>query len=113
MPRALEYLERLTQIRDRFPPSQMALPLLAMVQFNLGESDAADESLSASDEAIQQWLTTVEEEGLDQLPVPWSDFLESWILFCEAHTLIRGEPPPLDPRFELLEERALATLHGS
>ncbi len=89
----------------------IGLPLLAIAYHHSGQLDKANESLRRSKELLDNSI----DESIEQLngapPMKWFAWLELVIHYREAYQLIHGELPPVDPRFQLRRQKALAVLN--
>ncbi len=107
-----ERLNPLLHSDSPFPWTRFALPVQAMAYHSLGQTAAAKTTLQAAEDALDEWCSTLQDQGLEQLPLPWFDFLECLLLYREAHELIQGQLPPEEERLTQLEQHALATLRN-
>jgi hypothetical protein len=109
---ALVHLQRVIAADQKFPPSKLALPVLAMARHELGQSEEALADLSEAGATIDRWIADAAKGSSEPFSLPWFDLVESLVLYREAHRLIRGTPPPEDDRLSRMEQSALARLRG-
>jgi hypothetical protein len=108
--RARRYDEATNQLRESldmpWPARGIAFPVLAMAYHRSGKADQAQESLAASEQAINDWTESMSQGAVGHMPIPWFDWIECLVLYREAKILITGFAPPDDPRLRTIEQRA-------
>ncbi|EAQ78552.1 serine/threonine-protein kinase [Blastopirellula marina DSM 3645] len=110
--RAIELLQEFADAEHDHPLSDLASPVLALAQHELGDRDAALEALEKSQQIIDRWLDNRVVDSTESGTIPWFDFLEMNILHREAFQKIYDRPLAQDRRFELIESHARALLMG-
>ncbi len=109
---AIDRLERAERSQPFWPASRITSPALAMAYHQAGRGDDANRALSEATQALNEWTTTLTENGLAYLSIPWFDYIEFLVLYDEAHRRIKGTPPPVDERLQQFEQQALEALHA-
>jgi serine/threonine protein kinase len=90
--------------------SPVNYPPLAIAYAKLGRNDEAATALASADKVLDRWINDLLQSPPGTFPNIWFDWLEFLCLYREAHIVIRGTPPPEDPRNIQIESRALAAL---
>lgn len=82
-----------------------------MAYHHLGQRKNAEESLEKAGGIIDRGLDVLARGPAGTLPLSWwEDWLESYLLYREAKTLIDGSPPAEDPRWHMARVLAFAAL---
>jgi serine/threonine protein kinase/Flp pilus assembly protein TadD len=84
--------------------------LLAMIQHQLGQAEAARQSLAQAEAALDGWIVSLMNGQLGELPDEWWPILVGPHFVAEAKALIQGSRPPEDPRWWAIRGRSLAVL---
>jgi tetratricopeptide (TPR) repeat protein len=83
---------------------------LAMALNRLGQAEDAVLELTKEERAIDEILELMHEGGVGAMPLEWHKWLDSFVLYREAKTLIAGSPPQDDPRLSSLYNRSLVAI---
>jgi eukaryotic-like serine/threonine-protein kinase len=105
-------------------PRHLAWPTLAIAYHRLGRAAEARAALSETAAALGRWNEARATHQADRWifdygaggpwPVPWWDWLDCYLRYCEARRVIdAAAPPDDDPRLQLLRARAFAGLRKS
>jgi tetratricopeptide (TPR) repeat protein len=84
--------------------------VLAMAYHRLGQSKKAKEALGEAGRVIDRGLDVLLRGPAGTLPMRWYNWLECWLLYREAKTLIDGSPPADDPRWHVARANAFIAL---
>lgn len=109
---ALRRLNEITESNLPVPLARLRLPVLAMVYHATGRPAEAEAVLADAGKTLDEWTSVFENNGLDQVPIAWFDFLEFFVLYREAYESIRGTSPPEGERLAELEDRTVTLLRG-
>jgi tetratricopeptide (TPR) repeat protein len=110
--RAMQRLEQVVRSPWPFASTKTALPVLAMAYHANGRAADAERTLSEAETALNQWSDILADGTLEELQLPWFDFIECVLLYEQARQVIRGESPLRDERLISFEARAVELLRG-
>jgi serine/threonine protein kinase len=110
--RAIQRLEQVVRSPWPFASTKTALPVLAMAYHADGHSADAEQALADAEIALNAWADILADGTLEELQIPWFDFIECVLLYEEAQHVIRSESPQRDLRLITFESRAAKLLRG-
>jgi tetratricopeptide (TPR) repeat protein len=84
--------------------------LLASAHHRAGNVDAAKRALATASKSRQERLLAMMEGGVGFIPHVWWHILQAEMHFREARALLEGAVPAVDPRWNYLHGRSLATI---
>jgi tetratricopeptide (TPR) repeat protein len=88
----------------------LTYPVVAMAYHRLGHAKKAKEALEKAGRAIDRGADVMARGPAGTLPALWFDWLECYLLYREAKTLIDGAPPADDPRWHMARAHAFVAL---
>jgi tetratricopeptide (TPR) repeat protein/serine/threonine protein kinase len=116
--RSGDYEQAVTQLKQaltyQLPFSWKALTysVLAMAYHRLGKAEQAKKALGEAGRAMDQLSDGLLRDPADNLALTsfWNNWVEFYLLYREARTLIDGSPPADDPRWHMARAVAFTAL---
>ncbi|MEW4453718.1 serine/threonine-protein kinase [Bremerella sp. JC817] len=110
--RAIELLSQARSSNEAGPIAATSTAALALVMHQQGNDEQAELYLAETKVWLDQWMDEMSVSSTST-SAPWFDFLEAYIWYRQARTVIEGTVPQEDVRLRLIEVEAEEMLRAA